>query len=116
MARKLSLVDGTDQAVLKITCPSLSVAESIAEALVGKRLAACVNIIPGVTSIYHWQGEICRDSEFLLLVKTTLGQGEGILAVLAELHPYEVPEAIWTKVAQGSGSYLDWITDSVGGG
>ncbi len=115
MARELSLARGTDQAVVKITCPSLEVAEKIALALVEKRAAACVNIIPGVTSVYQWQGKICRDSETLLLVKTTMAKGDEVLAVLAAEHPYEVPEAIWTRVEQGSQSYLDWITKAVAG-
>lgn len=113
MARELNLAQATDQAVVKITCPNLEVAEKIASALVEKRAAACVNIIPGVTSVYQWQGKICRDGEILLLVKTTMARGEDVLAVLAAEHPYDVPEALWTRVEQGSRSYLDWITESL---
>lgn len=113
MARELSLRAASDQAVVKITCPSLEVADRLASRLVEERLAACVNLIPGLTSVYHWQGEICRDQEVLLLAKTTLSRAEPFLAVVAEEHPYEVPEVLWLRVEQGSRSYLDWLERNV---
>ncbi len=114
MARELRLVKAENgQAIVKITCPTSEVAERIATVLVERRLAACVNILPGVTSIYQWQGEICRDSETLLLVKTADERAEEILEVLVAEHPYEVPEALWTPVVYGSESYLDWMTESM---
>ncbi len=114
MARELVLAEADGHAVVKITCPSREVADRIADALVVRQAAACVNILEGITSVYRWQGEVCRDQETLLLVKTVMSKGDAVLAVLQELHPYDVPEAIWTRVAQGSKGYLDWMTESVG--
>lgn len=99
--------------MLKVSCPTPEVAERIASVMIERRLAACVNILPGVTSVYQWQGEVCRDSETLLLVKTAYDRGEEILEVLSAEHPYDVPEAIWTAVVQGSQSYLEWMSDSM---
>ena len=114
MARELNLVASDTHAVAKITCPSPEVADTLAAALVESRAAACVNIVPGVTSIYRWQGQTQRDSEVLLLVKTTLEKGRDVLRLVGEHHPYTVPEVIWVPVCQGSQSYLDWLTECVG--
>jgi periplasmic divalent cation tolerance protein len=114
LARKLTLADAADgQAVAKITCPSVEVADLLANALIERRVAACVTIVPGVTSVYRWQGEICRDSEVLLLVKTTLDRSGELLQAVEEIHPYDVPEVLWSKVHRGSQSYLDWLTECV---
>jgi periplasmic divalent cation tolerance protein len=113
LARELTLAPATDQAICKITCPSAEVADNLAQALIERQFAACVNIVPGITSVYRWQGEICRDSEVLLLVKTSLDVAKRLLKVVEEIHPYEVPEVLWTRVSQGSQSYLDWLTESV---
>lgn len=102
--------------MVKITCPSAEIADALASALVERGAAACVNVVPGVTSIYRWQGEICRDAELLLLIKTTLEQAERLLKIVEEIHPYEVPEVLWTAVDQGSESYLDWLRQSVSRG
>lgn len=113
MARELRLARADGEAVVKITCPSNEVANDLASALVERRVAACVNVIPGITSIYRWQGEICRDPEVLLIVKTTFDQSEALLKVVGELHPYEVPEALWIAVDRGNESYLEWLRQSV---
>jgi periplasmic divalent cation tolerance protein len=113
LARELALSQASGQAICKITCPDVEVANRLATALVQRRVAACVNLVPGITSVYHWQGEICRDSEVLLLVKTRLDAAEKLLAVVAELHPYEVPEVLWTPVVQGNRSYLDWLDENL---
>ncbi len=114
MARELKLAPAeSGQAVLKVTCPSPEVAERLASVLIELRLAACVNILPGVTSVYLWEGRVCRDTEVLLFVKTALEKGSEVLKVLEREHPYEVPEAIWTSVVQGSQSYLDWMTETM---
>lgn len=111
MARELKLAHSTSHALAKITCPSLEVADLLATALVERQVAACVNVVPGITSVYRWKGEVCRDSEVLLLVKTSLDKGEDLLRVVSDHHPYEVPEVIWTKLYMGSESYLDWLTE-----
>ena len=113
MAGELALAAGTGQAVVKITCPDAEVADRLAVALVESGVAACVNIVTGVTSVYRWQGEICRDSEVLLLVKSSFEKGEELLRVVQQHHPYEVPEAIWSRIELGSQSYLDWMAQSL---
>ena len=113
MARELGLASGQGQAVAKITCPTAEVANDLAAALVERRLAACVNVVPGITSVYHWKGEVCRDSEVLLLAKTRSELASQVLEVVAQLHPYDVPEVLWLRVEQGSASYLDWLDQAL---
>jgi periplasmic divalent cation tolerance protein len=91
------------------TCPDETCAERIATALVEEQLAACVNRIPGVASTYRWQGKVCRDSEQLLLIKTTRGCFEALRERIIALHPYELPEVIAVDIVHGSAPYLDWI-------
>ena len=79
--------------VCHCTCPDAEVAERIADALVAERLAACVNILPGLRSVYRWQGAVERADEVLLLVKTTPDRVATVAALVAALHPYELPEA-----------------------
>lgn len=113
MARELEWAAAEGHAVCKITCPSTETAERLASALIERRAAACVNIIPGISSVYHWKGEICRDSEVLLLAKTRLEKSEHLLKIVEEIHPYEVPEVLWTAVTSGSKSYLDWLSENL---
>ena len=98
------------------TCPDAGVADRIAGALVSARLAACVNILPGVRSVYRWQGAIERADELLLLIKTTRAQLEPLAALIASLHPYELPEVLAVEVAGGSPGYLDWVVENSSGG
>lgn len=88
-------------------------AERLARALVERRLAACVNVVPGVVSYYRWKGEICRDEERLLVIKTRSERIEGLRAALAELHPYELPELVALEITDGLGPYLEWLDGSV---
>jgi periplasmic divalent cation tolerance protein len=92
------------------TCPDEATAESIAEALVGERLAACVNRLPALTSVYLWRGEVERDTENLLLIKTTSARFEALCERLVELHPYDLPEVIATPVTAGLPAYLEWVS------
>jgi periplasmic divalent cation tolerance protein len=89
-------------------------AQRIARALVERGLAACVNVVPGVTSIYRWQGRIEAEAEQLLVVKTTAEGFEPLRAALVSLHPYEVPEVLALPVRGGHGPYLAWLDASVG--
>jgi periplasmic divalent cation tolerance protein len=91
------------------TCPDETSAERIATVLVEERLAACVNRIAGVASTYRWQGRLCRDSEQLLLIKTTRERFEALRARITALHAYETPEVIAVDIVHGSAQYLDWI-------
>jgi periplasmic divalent cation tolerance protein len=96
------------------TCPDQATAERIAETVVGERLAACVNLVPGLTSVYRWEGQIQRDTEWLLLVKTRAAVYPLLETRLRELHPYQTPEIIALPIQTGSAAYLDWIADNTG--
>lgn len=98
------------------TCPDRESAARIAEALVRERLAACVNIVPGLQSVYRWQGAIERSDETLLLIKTTRAGLPALSARIVELHPYELPEVVAVEVAGGLSAYLDWVAEQVAGG
>ena len=91
------------------TCPDRETAERIADALVEARLAACVNIVSGVASVYRWQGGIERDDELLLVIKTMHDRLEALRARLLELHPHELPELLAVEAAYGLPAYLDWV-------
>ena len=88
--------------VALVTAPSAETARSIADRLVGERLAACVNIVPGITSVYRWQGKINEDNEVLLIVKTRRGCQDRLETLVRSIHPYEVPEILFLSVAGGS--------------
>jgi periplasmic divalent cation tolerance protein len=94
-----------------ITAPAGKAAEEIAETLVQERLAACVNIIYGIRSIYSWKGKIERDSEDLLVVKTRAEMLEQLTQKVVDLHPYDVPEVIAHSLEAGYSPYLQWIDD-----
>jgi periplasmic divalent cation tolerance protein len=86
---------------------------SIAREIVARRQAACVNIVPGVRSIYRWRGKICTDGELLLVIKTLEEEFEGVAATIRELHSYELPEILAFPVGKGDARFFDWITASV---
>ncbi len=96
------------------TVPDLETGERIATTLVSERLAACVNILPAVTSIYYWQGEVQKDTERLLLIKTSTSGYPPLEKRLLSLHPYELPEIIAVPVKAGLAGYLQWIQDNTG--
>ncbi len=85
----------------------------IAREIVARRQAACVNILPGMRSIYRWKGKICKDGELLLLVKTLEGEFEAVAATIRELHNYELPEILSFGVSRGEQGFLDWLAGSV---
>ncbi len=95
------------------TCPTAESAETLATALVSEGLAACVNQLAGVKSTYIWQGQLHRDNEILMLIKTTSDRLPALEARLKALHPYELPELIAVPVCAGSAPYLDWIRHNV---
>lgn len=99
--------------VVLVTAPSADKAAEIARALVEERLAACGNILPGVRSIYRWEGRVHDEPEVLLLLKTTAERFDALRARVVALHPYEVPEVIRLDIAAGHAPYLDWIRDCV---
>lgn len=100
----------TDFIVVLITVPSSEVGERIAAALLEKKLAACVNILPRVTSIYTWKGAVQKDQELMLVVKTRLELfHDRLVPAVKAIHPYDVPEIIALPLVLGSPDYLDWI-------
>jgi len=96
-----------------VTCPAAH-AEALARCLVEARVAACVNILPAVTSIYRWQDEVSQDTEALLMIKTTADAFEELKREVLALHPYELPEIIAVDIAAGHAPYLAWIAASIG--
>jgi periplasmic divalent cation tolerance protein len=103
----------TDKRVVLSTCGSREEAQRIAHALVERKLAACVNIVSGVESVYRWKGDVESASEWLLIMKTTSGAFERLREALVELHSYDVPECIEIEITDGSAEYLDWIGELV---
>jgi periplasmic divalent cation tolerance protein len=102
--------------VALITAPSREVAESIASMLVEKRLAACVNILPPVRSIYRWEGKVSEEDEVLLLVKTRPELfSTRLLPAVQEMHPYQLPEIIALPVEAGLEDYLKWVAQEATG-
>lgn len=99
----------TDKIVVLTTCETGEEAERIASALVESRLAACVNIVPGIRSVYRWKGSIEKGQEFLLLVKTSRALIEEVQAEIERVHTYELPETIALTIVDGSARYLEWI-------
>ena len=95
--------------VVLVTVPRGGKAESLAEGAVEARLAACVNILPGVTSIYRWRGRVHRDSESLLVIKTTSARLKELERWIKARHPYETPEFLVLPVTAGSKEYLAWL-------
>ena len=88
-------------------------AERIARSLVEERLAACVNVVPGVVSLYRWKGAVHREDEILLVMKTRSEKVETLRARLLALHSYELPEVVVVSIAGGHAPYLDWIAEGV---
>jgi len=105
----------TDKRIVLSTAGSEDEARKIARYLVEKQLAACVNFIPRVESVYRWQGKIESSHEFLMLIKTSADQFAAVRDAISRLHSYELPECIALGIEDGSSDYLDWLGDSLGG-
>lgn len=99
----------TDKIVVFSTCASPEDAEKLARLLVDQRLAACVNVVPGVRSYYHWKGAVEADEECLLIVKSSRDLFAALTAALEKAHTYEVPEAIAVPIVDGAANYLNWL-------
>ncbi len=99
----------TDAIIALSTIDSEKEAKKIAKALVETHIAACVNIIPKITSIYEWKEETCEEEELLLIIKTQQSRLKELKATLEELHPYEVPELIVLPITDGLPDYLSWL-------
>jgi len=105
----------TDVCVVLVTASDAEAAEALARAVVEEGLAACANVVGGVVSIYRWQGEVRRDAEVLVVMKTTADGAPALCDRVAALHPYEVPEALVVAVDGGYAPYLEWVRSEVGG-
>ncbi len=103
----------TDKIVVFITSANRGESKKIAKALVEQKLAACVNITPPIESIFRWQGKVCDEREFLLVVKSRRELFPEIRNAVLKLHSYKVPEVICLPIVDGSEDYLQWIADSV---
>jgi periplasmic divalent cation tolerance protein len=103
----------TDKRIVLSTAGSEDEARKIARCLVEQQLAACVNIIPKIESIYRWQGKVESSAEWLLLIKTTAERFPKVRDTIRELHSYDLPECIAISVEEGSAEYLDWLSASL---
>lgn len=101
-----------EQLIVLNTCPDADTARRIAGALVERGLAACVNIIKGVESVYEWRGKIETDTECVLLIKCSRSAYPDLEQALQSLHPYELPEIVAVPIEAGLPAYLDWINDN----
>jgi periplasmic divalent cation tolerance protein len=98
--------------IVLTTAGSPDEARKLAHALVERRLAACVNIVPQIESVYRWQGKVETATEWLLVIKTQAGCFERVRDAVKELHSYDLPECVMLEVAAGSSEYLQWIADN----
>jgi len=94
------------------TAPNEDIAKTLAEKLVRDGLAACVNIVPSIRSVYVWKGEIVEDKETLMIIKTRKSLTEKVRQVLEKEHPYEVPELVFIEVTSGHKPYIEWVIES----
>ncbi len=101
----------TDAVVILTTVPADDRGEAIGQALVDERLAACVNLLPPMTSIYRWRGVVEREMERQMIIKTTRNRVPAVQTRLAALHPYEVPEFLVLSVADSSSAYFEWVVN-----
>jgi periplasmic divalent cation tolerance protein len=105
----------SERVVVLMTAGSQEEAERIANALVKEMLAACVNVLPGVTSVYRWEGEVQRDREWLLVAKTTRQVLDDLVQRVQALHSYDLPEVVALPIEGGNQAYLRWIDGEVHG-
>lgn len=99
--------------VVFCTVPDQKTAETIAATLVEEKLAACCNIVPGITSLYFWKENVEKDAELLIIIKTTAQVFERLSRRIEKLHPYQLPEIIALPIKMGNQSYLTWVEENV---
>ena len=108
------MAGGRGALVLLVTAPDRASARRLALELVGERLAACANVVPGLRSIYRWKGEVRDDAEVLLLIKTRRALLPQLVARVKALHSYSIPEVLALSVAAGNAPYLAWLRKETG--
>ena len=96
-----------------VTVSDIKFAEELSFDLIKAKIAACVNIVEGITSIYAWKGKIEKDCECFLIIKTTTDKSDELIKYIENHHPYDTPECIGIKIEEGSRKYLGWISSSV---
>lgn len=107
---------GTPARVVLVTGPDRETLTTLGRKVVEERLAACANVVGGVTSVYRWQGEVVEEAESLALIKTTGDRIEALRERVSELHPYDTPEFVALRIDAGSEDYLSWIMEAVSDG
>jgi len=105
----------TDKIIVFVTCESKEQAEMIAQAVVSDKLAACVNVLPGVRSCYVWEGKLTWSDEVLMLVKSTRGRFDQLQDRIKAMHSYSVPEIVSVTIEDAFDKYIEWIDENVGG-
>lgn len=110
----MSLKRADKFSVVSVTASNQKEAESLSQSLLDSKLCACVQIVPKITSMYWWKGEIKKEEECLLIIKTHQSKIRDIIQNIEQNHPYDVPEVLEVKPGLGSSAYLDWIMSSVG--
>jgi periplasmic divalent cation tolerance protein len=110
--RPADLPSATDFVIVLVTVPDDEVANRLAHTLVTEKLAACVNVLPGVRSVYAWEGEICNEGELLCLLKTRRELFPAVRDRVLSLHPYQVPEIVALPLVEGDDAYLAWLRDN----
>ena len=113
MTKKIISTDDSKYQLVLCTCPDENVAINIAENIVAQRVAACVNVLPSVYSVYHWQDNVESAKESIIVIKTTQEKYSALEKVITSLHPYEVPEVIALDIDNGLPEYLKWIGNSI---
>jgi periplasmic divalent cation tolerance protein len=103
------VTSATEVVTVFVTAPDREAAVALARQVVEERIAACGNVIPNVTSVFRWNGKIKEEEEVLLILKTSEGRAEALVARIAELHSYDVPEILTLPVSGGSEAYLGWV-------
>lgn len=103
----------TETLVVLVTAPGAEEAARIARAVVEEKLAACGNVVPGVRSIYRWEGKVCDEQEALLVLKVPAKRFPELRDRVVALHPYQVPEVVALRIEDGSEKYIDWIVQSM---
>jgi len=105
----------TDKNIVFVTCESKDEAEKIAESVVKDKLAACVNVLPGIRSCYVWEGKLTWSDEVLLLIKTSRGRFDQLQDRIKAMHSYSVPEIVGVPIEDAFDKYIAWIDESIGG-
>lgn len=106
-------IDPTNPCIVLVTAPDEVVAKKLSRSILDKKLAACVNVIPGLHSMFWWQGKIDKQPEVLLIIKTLQDKLSALIAAVKQEHPYDTPEIIALPIIGGSEDYLQWLRESV---